>query len=264
MYKLNDRTKFAIKLARGAGEILRKYYEQTTEMDVLKKGKNDVVTTADFEVEKYIIENIKKYYKEDEIISEEKGKVENLGKVTWIIDPLDGTVNFSTKLPNFAVSIAYMEKGIIIGAAVYAPIFDMMFYSETSKGAYLNDERIYISKLEDISNAICATDYCNRDILKLEGYLTVYEKLLRNTRNVIKLESAVLNGVFTACSKFDMFFETFVYIWDVAATSLILKEAGAKVTSRDGSKLIFDKISDYTIVAANEKLHGKLLDIVKE
>ncbi|MFA6305896.1 MAG: inositol monophosphatase family protein [Candidatus Gracilibacteria bacterium] len=260
---------FAIDLAEKAGKIIL-----ATEKDHIKiseKGKNDLVTNADKASEKFITEQIKKYYPDHEILAEEdffKNKKIPNAEYVWVIDPLDGTMNFAHGIPLFAVSIAlihtkkikssknfeYLHGEIILGV-VHAPKMNETFYAALDRGAYLNGKRIRTSSVKKVENAILVTGF---PPTHKEKNLPYFIKMLPKCQGARRLGSAAIDLCYTACGRFDGHWEFSLKAWDIAAGSLIVKEAGGRVTDTNGKTL---DLFGQDILATNGFLHKEVVKI---
>ncbi|HQP51415.1 MAG TPA: inositol monophosphatase family protein, partial [Syntrophorhabdaceae bacterium] len=154
---MDDLLKFAIHCAKESGDIQKRYYEQN--FTIHHKGEINLVTDVDYLCQERIMGFIKETFPDDEIISEEKTNTYDSTKNRWIIDPLDGTTNYAHGYPFFCTSVAYEKEGDIIVGAVYNPIFDELFYSKKGEGAYLNGNRINVSKIKGLKNALLSTGF---------------------------------------------------------------------------------------------------------
>ena len=251
--------KFAIKVAKEAGAIQMKYFGNIT--STKKKSTNiDLVTKADIESEEYIINQINKEYPNHSILAEESGSITNENEYLWVIDPLDGTTNFSHNLPIFAVSIGLVKKnkGTICGV-VYNPAADKCFYAEYKKGAFLNNTPIKCTSSKTLSDSLLSTGFPylrdNRYDLSFEIFKEFYDK----TRGIRRLGAAALDLCFVAMGRFDGFYEYELKAWDICAGSLIATEAGATVTDWDNSEMPSD---GSRIIATNGLIHNEMIEIL--
>jgi myo-inositol-1(or 4)-monophosphatase len=217
------------------------------------------VTEADHASEKAIIDIIQKTYPDHFILTEESGEIRTDSEYKWIIDPIDGTINFSNGIPICCVSIGVEKEGEIILGAVYNPLMNEMFFAEKGMGATLNGKKISVSSKTSISNSCLVTGFPYTYLDSPNGPLQVFEKLIRRGIPVRRLGSAALDLCWTAAGRFDGFYEHKLQAWDSAAGFLIVEEAGGTVTGFDGKRY-----SPYQpgIVATNGKIHTELLDLV--
>lgn len=222
-----DAISFAKNTAQKAGEIVKSYYGKAKSYD--KPGRMNFITDADLASNKFIEEEIKKNFPNHQILSEEDKihemkNAENL----WIVDPLDGTTNFKFGIPLFCVSIAYVENGEVNIGAVYDPNHDELFWAEKGKGAFLNGQKLKIDDQWSLQNAVIALDG-NYELNKMKGKLEIILKLDQYPATLRLLGSAVLGISYLAANRINLYFENYVYPWDIAASSLIVQEAGGKV-----------------------------------
>ncbi|OGS19993.1 MAG: hypothetical protein A2252_01730 [Elusimicrobia bacterium RIFOXYA2_FULL_39_19] len=262
MKKIRDT---AFKAAEEAGKILLKYYRKG--IDINYKGTGNPVTTADKESEQLVINLIRKNFPTHGIISEETNyanqNIKSLAKnYTWIIDPLDGTVNYIHGLNIFAVSIGVVDsKGESLLGIIYNPVTKEMYYGEKGRGSYLNGKKLSVSKLTALNESLFVTGlpyYVRKDP----------ERLLRNlvnfvvkTEGIRRLGSAALDMAYTAKGSFEGFWEEGLHSWDVAAGIVIVNEAGGKVTDYEGGS---DYLFGRKIVVTNSKIHNQVLKVLKK
>jgi len=225
---INIMTRAAYK----AGNILIKDFREVENLQVSKKGIGDFVTSADLNSEKTIIKILQKAYPKIEIMSEETNPETNLNKheKKWIIDPLDGTLNFIHGLPHFAISIALMVKEELISGVIYDPIKDELFWAEKGVGAFLNDKRIRVSARNQLKNALVSTGIPWKGMESShKNYLKILENIMKNSSGIRRYGSASLDLAYVAAGRYDAFWEFNLKTWDIAAGALLVKEAGGHV-----------------------------------
>lgn len=224
-----------------------------------KEGMNNLVTEADHASEKAIFEVIRQDYPDHFILSEESGEIIQDSTFKWIIDPIDGTVNFANGIPICCVSIAIEEAGQIILGAVYNPFINELYFAQHGFGATLNDKMIQVSKKTDVFSSCLVTGFPYTYLDSPNGPLQVFEKLIRKGVPVRRLGSAAIDLCWVAAGRFDGFYEHKLQAWDSAAGFLIVEEAGGKVTDFSGNRY-----SPYQphIIATNGKIHDELVSIV--
>ncbi|MBS1754935.1 MAG: inositol monophosphatase family protein [Ferruginibacter sp.] len=224
-----------------------------------KEGINNWVTEADHAAEKAIIDCIKAQYPNHFILSEEVGEIITNSDTKWIIDPIDGTINFASGIPLCCVSIGVEYNGQMILGAVYNPFINEMFLAEKGKGATLNDKKIHVSKKTSVLHSCLVTGFPYTYLDMPNGPLQVFEKLIRKGVPVRRIGSAAIDLCWVAAGRFEGFFEHSLSAWDTAAGYLIVEEAGGKVTDMDGNKY-----SPYQkkLVATNGLIHNELLDVI--
>ena len=224
-----------------------------------KEGINNLVTEADHASEKAILDVIYKEFPDHHILSEEAGEIIQDSNYKWIIDPIDGTVNFAHSIPLCCVSIALEYKGEIILASVYNPIMNELFFAEKGKGATLNDKSIRVSKKQNVVNACLVTGFPYTYLDMPNGPLQIFEKLIRKGIPVRRLGSAATDLCWVAAGRFDGFYEHKLQAWDSAGGYLIVEEAGGKVTDFNGSK--FSPYQPH-ILATNGDIHEEMLAVI--
>ena len=241
----------------GANELLR-FFRGTFTISS-KEGINNLVTEADHAAEKAIIEVIKNDFPDHSILSEECGELRTGNEYKWIIDPIDGTVNFSNGIPICCVSVAIEHKGKVILGAVYNPNMNEFFYAARGEGATLNSKKIHVSDKTEVSTSCLVTGFPYTYLDQPNGPLQVFEKLIRKGIPVRRLGSAAIDLCWVATGRFDGFYEHSLQPWDSAAGYLMVEEAGGKVTDFKGN--IFSP-DEKQIVATNGKIHEELLKYV--
>ena len=233
-----------IKASEKASKILIKDFGEIEKLQVSKKGPKDFVTNSDLKTEKIIIDELKKARPNYSILSEEEGVVNNKDKNnTWIIDPIDGTINYLHGVPHFAISIALKSYDQIIAGLIYDPIKDEMFYAEKNNGTYLNNQRIKVSKRSKIE-----------DCLFVAGDKINHDKEL----NVRKSGCAALDMAYVAAGRYDGYFQKDLNLWDVAAGIIIVKEAGGIL-----NEINLTKINEVKIIASNNSINNKFIEKLK-
>jgi myo-inositol-1(or 4)-monophosphatase len=221
-----------------------------------KEGINNPVTEADHASEKAIFDVIKNDFPDHFILSEEAGEIVMDSSYKWIIDPIDGTINFANGIP---ISIGLEHNGKIIMGAVYNPLMNEFFVAEKGSGATLNDKKIAVSKKTAVVNSCLVTGFPYTYLDAPNGPLQVFEKLIRKGVPVRRLGSAAIDLCWVACGRFDGFYEHKLQAWDSAAGFLMVEEAGGKVTDFAGE---YYSVYQPHILATNGKIHGELLGII--
>ncbi len=252
--------KTALKAAKISGRILKKEFRKLKSTQVDAKGKGDYVTELDYKSEHEIIKIIKKMYPDHAILAEESSNQEMDSQYQWIIDPLDGTANYIQKIPVYAVSIGVAVMGIIRIGVIYSPETEEMFWAESGKGAYLNGNRIRVSKKKKMENAILATGFPFRVKENLDTYLQSFKRLFLQSAGVRRMGAAAVDLAYTACGILDGFWEMKLKPWDIAAGSILVKEAGGRVSDFQGME---NYMKSGNIVAGNPFVHGKILEITE-
>jgi len=247
-----------ITAATEAGKILKENFEgnfKISSKDVL----SNIVTEIDKKSEEKIIEVIRADFPHHNILSEEAGSLFQESEYKWIIDPIDGTVNYAHSIPLTCVSIALEKNGEVIMGVVFNPMSNEFFFSEKSKGSYLNDEKISVSLNDNIKKALLVTGFPYDSSSYIPDPVAVFKKFVMIDVPIRRLGSAALDLCWTACGRFDGFWEYNLNSWDVAAGFLILLEAGGKVTKFSGEKY---SIYGKEILATNGLVHNDMMEII--
>lgn len=249
-----------IKAALEAGKILKENFEGNYKISS-KEVESNLVTEIDKKSEEKIFELIKKDFPSHYILSEEAGAIIQDSEFKWLIDPIDGTVNYAHSIPITCVSIALEKKGEIIMGVVYNPIMNEFFISEKSKGAFLNDKKIFVSENTDFKKSLLVTGFPYDSSSYIPDPVSVFKKFIMLDVPIRRLGSAALDLCWTACGRFDGFWEYNLNAWDVAAGYLILTEAGGMVTNFKGEKY---SVYGKEILAANNKvIHKAMLEVIQ-
>lgn len=251
----------ALKAAKEAGKIILHYYSKNVNA-LNKKNTYNLVTKADIAAEKTIINIIKNKYPNHSILTEESGRRKNKSDYCWIIDPLDGTNNFYHKYPMFCVSIAlYKNESPLIGL-VFDPLRKELFYAEKNKGAFLNNKEIKVSNADNLNKSLLALGfYYERGLLMRKSLAQMKKFFYAKVHGIRRTGSAALDLCYTACGRFDGYWELKLNPWDYAAGSLIVMEAGGKITDTQGGKY---NLMMKNIVASNGKIHKDMIRILKK
>ena len=227
-----------IKASDKASKILIRDFGEIEKLQVSKKGPKDFVTNSDLKTEKIIIEELKKARPHYSILSEENGYDENKDlKNTWIIDPIDGTVNFLHGIPHFAISIALKTNDEIVSGLIYDPIKDEMFFAEKNNGAYFNNHRIRVSKRNDLNECLFVTG----TRIKNEPDITLR-----------KSGCAALDMAYIASGRYDGYFQDGLNLWDIAAGIILIKEAGGIIND-----INLNKNENIKVIASNSNINAK-------
>ncbi len=247
-----------IEIARKAGDVIRIGFDSTNEISL--KSEIDLVTETDKRAEELILSEIKRKYPEHNIIAEESENSISFAEHVWMIDPLDGTTNFAHKLPIFSVSIAYLYQGEIVLGVVYDPIKDEMFYAEKENGAFLNGEKIRVSDTVDLAKSLVITGFPYDRFQNYDNNLDNFSRMALKVRGIRRLGSAALDLCYIAAGRADGYWEIRLEVWDIAAGTLIAREAGAVVTNRLGNQDVLQQ--PISVTAANPSLHPKILEVI--
>lgn len=251
----------ALKAARKAGDIMLQALERLDTIHPTSKGHHDFVTDIDKRAEKEIVKLLQKSYPNHTIIAEESGEHQGEKDSVWIIDPLDGTHNYLRGFPHFSVSIAFKYKGKIEHGLVYDPIRQEIFSASRGQGARLNDRRLRVSEITRLENTLISTGFPVRHPEHLIDYLNCFKNLVPQVANIRSSGSAALDLCYVATARLDAFLERDLHIWDIAAGSLIVKEAGGLVGDWQGEEKYLEKGD---IVAATPKIFSLLLSAINK
>ena len=251
-----------IAAAYEGGNVLRSYFGQTPE--IRKKGATDLVTRADFESEKAIVETIRSRFPDHAVLGEESGLDtgghKNPSPNRWIIDPLDGTTNFAHEVGFFSISIAFEHGGDVVIGVVLDPLNGELFSASTGRGAFLNNRPISVSSTTSVGESLLATGF-PYDMPPIFHQLeSRFSACLKHSRGVRRLGSAALDLCYLACGRFDGFWEQNLHAWDTAAGLRIAKEAGAMVTDFSNQAFSIDKDE---ILATNGHIHGEMIALME-
>ena len=239
MNSISANLNLMIKASEKASKVLIRDFGEIEKLQVSKKGPTDFVTNSDLKTEKIIIEELKKARPNYSFISEENGIETNKDKKnTWIIDPIDGTVNFLHGIPHFAISIALQSNNEIISGLIFDPIKNEMFYAEKDKGAFFNNQRIRVSKKNKINECLFATS----GVIKSELYLPYR-----------KSGSAALDLAYVASGRYDGYFQNGLNLWDIAAGIIIVKEAGGVI-----NEINLNNHKNIKVIASSNNINQKL------
>jgi myo-inositol-1(or 4)-monophosphatase len=252
----------AIKAARRAASEINRASFDLDRITISEKNHNDFVTNIDQAAEQAIVETLLKAYPDHAILAEESGASKNLNDESenvWIIDPIDGTTNFMHGYPNFCISIALQQRGVITNALVYDPVRNDLFTATKGAGAYLNEKRIRVRNPDRINKALIGSGH-GADPRALAEYLRMYEVVASRCHGVRSSGSAALELANLAAGRTDGFFEKGLKIWDIAAGSLLVTEAGGIVGEFSGESEYLNKGD---IIAAGPKVFANMVAILK-
>ncbi|RAU84285.1 inositol monophosphatase family protein [Pontibacter arcticus] len=248
-------------IARRVGNFIKTEGESFDVAKVEMKGFNNLVSYVDKEAEKQLVEALRELLPEAGFITEEETDNTKGERYNWIIDPLDGTTNFTHGLPNYCVSVGLTDGDDVVVGVVYDPNRDECFSAHKGGGAFCNDAPIKVSEAPKLGNALIATGFPYYDFGLTQQYLQVLGSFMGKSHGVRRLGSAALDLVYVAIGRFEGFFEYNLNPWDVAGGAIIVQEAGGKVTKfTEGGDYIFGR----EIVASNGKIHSEMLETIAE
>lgn len=245
---------FAETLARGSGALLRDKQQELREIDT-KSTPTDLVTDADKASEAWLVKAIRETYPDHAILGEEgtgdPSLLDQDGYV-WVIDPLDGTVNYAHQLPMYAVSIGLLLDGQPLLGAIYLPVLDQMFSAERSQGATLNGQPISVSDTPTLQQAVLATGFSYDKHISEQDNLANLTRLLKRIRGIRRMGAAAVDLAYTACGRLDGYWEEKIQPWDIAAGVIIVQEAGGTITGYTGEPV---QLAQGHLIASNGHLH---------
>ena len=254
---MNEYLQIAIEAARAAGKLLFERIDSVAWVE--HKGAINLVTEMDVKSEELIKKKITEAFPEHQILAEESDIPKSEAEFRWVIDPLDGTTNYAHGFPLFCVSIALEIQGIIEVGAVYDPTRDDLFSAVRGKGAFLNEKKIAVSHTPALTESLLATGFPYDLREGAADNTDHWERMLVRAQAVRRAGSAALDLCYTACGRFDGFWELKLFPWDMAAGSLIVLEAGGLVTDFAGGPF---SIYSKEILASNGKIHQEMADIL--
>lgn len=256
---IKEHLNFAKDCVIKSGKIIKKGFFASKHVDY--KGFGNPVTEYDKASERFIVSRIKKNYSDFSILTEEGLSVHKDSKSKWIIDPLDGTVNFAHCIPFVAVSIALEVEGKILLGVVYNPILDELYYATKEQGAFFNEKKIMVSSISDTSKALLVTGFPYERKGRIEYLLSPIREIYKKFTGFRRLGSAAIDMCYVARGSFEGFYEENLKPWDTAAGKIIVEEAGGKISDYSGNEY---NIYKKTIVASNGVIHSSILKILKD
>ncbi|MFD0750237.1 inositol monophosphatase family protein [Mucilaginibacter calamicampi] len=258
---LQEITAKVIEVSKQAGAFIRKERETFAADKIEFKGLNDLVSYVDKTAEEIIVKGLEQILPEAGFITEEQTTTKLGERYNWIIDPLDGTTNFIHGLPVFSVSIALKEDDELVIGVVYEVNLDECFYAWKGAPAYLNGKEISVSNAPTISDSLLATGFPYYDFSKQRQYIALFTHLMKSCHGLRRLGSAAVDLAYTACGRFDAYYEYNLNPWDVAAGIVIVRQAGGHVVNYSGGDEI---LNSRELLATNGKLTGEMLGVIDE
>ncbi|HAL62320.1 MAG TPA: inositol monophosphatase [Chloroflexi bacterium] len=255
---MRDTKGFLNLLAKEAGEILLANFGRAKE--AARKGEIDLVTEADLASQRLIVEAIRQRYPDHTILSEEAPRLEGKSEFTWLIDPLDGTINYFHGYPAFAISIALKEREEITLGAVYDPLRDEFFYAQKGEGATLNDKGVKVSTTHRLISSLLATGFPYQRVAIPDNNVPEFSRLVTRVQGIRRGGSAALDLAYVAAGRLDGYWEMHLSPWDWAGGGLLVEEAGGVVTDLEGGPWSPFKRG---IVATNGRIHEELISELK-
>lgn len=253
--KFSQEKEIATQIIKQAGEIAKTRFSDLSSLEIAEKSKHEIVTSVDEELEEIIISKLQFEFPEHSILSEEEGEIEGESEYLWVVDPLDGTTNFSLKNPFFSISIGLFYKKEPVLGFVYAPMTEELYSAQKDKGATLEGEKMAVSEVDAVEDATLA--FCHGYEEKyLERAAHLFSELKTDSRTLRQFGAASLETAMTASGRLDAFMIPGVNAWDVAAGALMVREAGGKVTDFEGNNWDLDSPN---ILASNGAIHKQLI-----
>jgi myo-inositol-1(or 4)-monophosphatase len=249
--------KAAEDVARGAGGILKRGF--TRSPDIRLKGRIDPVTAYDLKSEKFIVRSLLKRFPDHAVLAEEGSGSDREGQYRWIIDPLDGTVDYAHGFPVYCVSIALECDGQIIVGVVFDPERQEMFSAGLGLGAHMNGRRIKVSAQSNLERALLATGFSYNIKHARKNNLGLFARMAKRAQGIRRLGSAAIDLCWLAAGRIDGFWELYLHPWDTAAGKLIVQEAGGIVTRFDGREY---SIVHKDILASNGRIHRAMQEVL--
>jgi myo-inositol-1(or 4)-monophosphatase len=228
-------------------------------MHVHHKGRIDLVTETDIAVETMLLDGITAHFPEDQVLAEESGALTSEGRFRWVIDPIDGTTNFSNRLPHFCISVALQYDETLVMCSIFDPVKDHHFRAERDRGAYLNDKRINVSQTPEMLNALLATGFSYDRHLRPDNNVGEFDYMLRRCRGLRRMGAAALDFAYVAAGWLDGYWEYRLKPWDAAAGILLVEEAGGVVTEIGGLER---GVHSAHFCVSNGLLHAELVELV--
>ena len=260
MLNLELLTKQIVSVSRTTGNFLKSEIRKIKESDIQTKGLNNFVTYVDKTTEQRLVKELHSLLPEAGFIAEENQNLQKKDTYNWVIDPLDGTTNFIHHVPLYSISIALMERNNVVLGVVYEPNLQECFYGWKNGGAHLNGHKIAVSSTKVLKDSLLATGFPYYDYGKLDEYIILFKFLMENTHGLRRLGSAAVDLAYTACGRFEGFYEYGLSPWDVAAGALIVQEAGGVVTDFSGGD---NYIFGHELIASNPHVNDELTTIIK-
>jgi myo-inositol-1(or 4)-monophosphatase len=250
-----------ITITREVGEFIRAQRKIFSMDKVEEKGKSNFVSYVDKTAEEMLVSRLMKLFPEAGFITEEN-TINKPGEVyNWIIDPLDGTTNFIHGLPPYSISIGLANAYEVLMGVVYEITHDECFYAWKNGGAYLNGEKISVTKAAKVDDSFIVTGFPYITDNRIKGFLQLLEHLVRNSHGVRRLGSAAVDMAYVACGRFEAFFEYGLNPWDVAAGSVIVREAGGNVSDfKGGDTYLFGK----ELAVTNGTIHEEFTGLIRK
>ncbi len=253
---INFAQKIAEEAVKAAGRVLMDNFDKPAQVSL--KGKSDIVTDIDIKSEKLILEAIKNNFPDHRILSEEAGLIDSKSKYTWILDPIDGTINYYYKSAPFRVGLCLLENGKPIVSAIYNPVKNHLYSAQKSKGAYKNGQKIKVSDRSDLKNSVVMFHLSSKKDAR-NRTIKILDNIFENSLHMRMFGSSLASMTYVAEGKFDVFFNLQTSSWDILPGALIITEAGGMVTDISGKEVDYNSNS---VLATNGKVHDQMLKLL--
>lgn len=258
---LHDTLQKTQDIALQAGALLREAYHQPR--DVRYKGDVNLVTQADEDAERLILAKLREAFPEHGILAEESGETDGASRYTWVVDPLDGTTNFTHGFPVFAVSLGLRDPdGEMVLGVVYDPLRDECFAGARGHGVTLNGQPMAVSGRDKLSQSLLATGFAYDRHTARDNNVASFSRFIRRAQGVRRAGAAALDLAYVACGRLDGFWERMLDCWDVAAGIVLVREAGGVATDYWGGEAFL--YSGEYILASNGRIHEQMLEVLEE
>ncbi len=249
----------AISAAKEAGKLLNNNFQKPKEMSF--KGKSDIVTKVDLESEKIILDLIRSHFPDHAILSEEAGFTgSDTAKYMWIVDPLDGTMNYYYGMNPYRVGICLLEDKQPILNVLYNPTKEEIYVAQKGEGAFLNDKKITVSDNADLKNSIIMTHLSSKKDVRART-ISVLDNIFSESMHIRMFGSGLAALSYIASGKFDVFFNVLQKPWDILPGALLIEEAGGKITDIKGGKITHESTS---VLATNGRVHNQMLKLLEK
>jgi myo-inositol-1(or 4)-monophosphatase len=252
----------AIEAAKEAGKFLKHNLGKVKEITVKSGQEKNLVTEIDKKSEELVVSIIRKHFPGHDILAEESGSEHGKqSEYRWIIDPLDGTTNFTHGLPIFCVSIGLERKGEVIAGVIYDPNLDELFSAEKGRGAFLNGRRLRVSQTPSLKQSLLVTGFPYNVSENPDNCLEHFVNFVIGCQGVRRMGSAAIDLAYVAAGRYDGFWEVHLNAWDMAAGVILIREAGGKITGFDGDEI---NIYGKKVVASNGLIHDEMVGLLKK
>jgi myo-inositol-1(or 4)-monophosphatase len=258
---LENITQQVVEISKQAGDFIRQERKNFDPDKIEYKGLNDLVSYVDKSAEQMIVAGLEKVLSEAGFVTEEKTTTKIGERYNWIIDPLDGTTNFIHGVPTYSVSIALQEYDELVAGVVYEINLDECFYASKDTPAYLNGKEIKVSNVPTVERSLVATGFPYYNFDKQAAYIELFTELMRSCHGLRRLGSAAVDLIYTACGRFEAFYEYNLNAWDIAAGVVIVRQAGGEVVNFKGGNEV---LKSRELLATNGKITREMLSIIQK